>query len=165
MQTFQVFEARSGKKIQNAYFMLVIAITIVIVGLFFFIRQVQTSSSYVDEAMQKVMSSKDLDKGQKDLLIQNVQLNQVFNLVTRLVFMIIVFFIAQIFLKLYRHNMNLSDFYYSCVDAWKLNGEIEYPEKKEQYIKLLKAIYPNEIKLGIPNSPDVSGAVNLLKKE
>lgn len=165
MITIQIFEKRSVEKKRNAMFMLSIAIAVIVIGMFIFMNQLADVAKSLDDSTTKLANSKDLNAVDKESLVQSIQVTQIINMITRIVFIIIVFFIAQVFLKLYRHNMNLSDFYFSCVDAWKLNEEVEHPKKKENYMLLLKALYPNEIKLDIPNSPDIANVLNILKKE
>lgn len=165
MTAIEIFEKRSKEKKTNAIIMLCIAIAVIIAGMFFFFSQLSALSQSLDKATKTLAESTNLSLADKETLMRSISITEIVNMISRIVFLIIIFFIAQIFLKLYRHNMNLSDFYFSCCDAWKLNEDVTELKKKEYYISLLKALYPNEIKLDIPSSPDLTNLTSILKKD
>ncbi|MCX6318620.1 MAG: hypothetical protein NTW29_15105 [Bacteroidetes bacterium] len=165
MTTIEIFQLRSKKKKRNAIFMLSVGIVVIIIGMGIFLGQLSELARTLDKTTKVLAESNNLNPGDKESLMRSIEITEILNMVSRIVFIIIIFFIAQIFLKLYKHNMNLSDFYFSCCDAWTLNEEVSANKKKEFYISLLKAIYPSEIKLDIPQSPDFTNLTNIFKKE
>lgn len=82
----------------------------------------------------------------------------------RVLLALIGFFLIQIFLKLYRYNMETADFYTSLADALavlELEGASIHGVDFEVLTKILR---PSQIQLGIPQSPSIGDPTGLFKK-
>ncbi|MDO6435711.1 hypothetical protein Q4E93_34170 [Flavitalea sp. BT771] len=75
--------------------------------------------------------------------------------VGRITLLIVAFFIAQIFIKLYRYNILMADHYAAREDAIKL-GEKMRPAEIRDFEKLVKALDQQHITLETPKEPDWS---------
>jgi hypothetical protein len=141
----ELFGKRANSKRTTSYWMLGVSILIILTGFFLFFWHLH------DMARQTSDKEKLSD------------LNLILNTISQISFMVFIFFAAQIFLKLYRYNMNLSNFYTSCRDSIKINEEIENIDKKKVLVELLKVFYPKDIKVEIP-ATDLSPLNTSLKK-
>ena len=164
MNTFEIFQTRSKEKKKSAIWMLCVGVAVIVTGFFIFFNQLSTINETYSKSLERIASATQIPQTEREELLHSLDTNQILNMVSRIGLLIIVFFLAQIFLRLYKYHLNMSDFYLSCCDAINLNEEIDPPKKKESYISLLQALYPQSNKLDIPKDPNVESIVKSIKE-
>lgn len=155
-QISEEFKNRSIEKRRYAMTMLAVGIIIIVIGMFTFLSQLSAVSQQLQELVNQV--NKVEDKELREKLIASVNNTIIPNAISRIVFMLIVFFLAQIFLKLYRYHLNIADFYISCFDAARINITMTEKNDAEQFVLLQKTLNPLE-KLDLPDSPSLQGII------
>jgi len=76
------------------------------------------------------------------------------NIASRLVFIILVMFIAQTLIKLYKYNIIKADYYLSCADALRLTKKFE-PELEQKFNILLSTLTSDKNFLETPDTPSI----------
>ena len=81
--------------------------------------------------------------------------NDLVNIVARISFVVFIFFISQVLLRLYRYNMMMADFYIACCDAIEMSDQYN-DAQKTWFEKLIKVLSPDKIVLEVPDNPKAS---------
>jgi beta-lactamase regulating signal transducer with metallopeptidase domain len=162
MNTTDFIKRAKGKK-KSAIWMLCVGVAIIVGGLFIFSNQLSIVNENYTKSLESIAASVK-DSAEREKLLHSLDTNQLLNMVSRIGLLVIVFFLAQIFLKLYKYHLNMSDFYLSCCDSIDTNNEIKDTNKIKTFVLLLRTFYPSHNRLEIPNDIGVDTIIDSLKK-
>jgi len=129
---------RANRRSIIAYILLGLTVFTIFLGLYLIREQLQNL------ALQEHESTK------KDDI--NSFLYQV---VIRLSFMILIFFVCQVLLRLYRYNILKADHYLACSDAIGLAKSLT-AEQKQNFESILATISADKVALITPKSPTIN---------
>ncbi len=140
MNMFDTFIKRAKSRRNTAYLFLFLAVAIIVLASWLFYESLKQSAKYADfkEMVEKVGA-----------------LSATLTVVFKLTFLILLLFLSQIFLKLYKYNFLKSDFFLACADALILGESFKEVEKLNHFTKLLPLLTSEKISLETPDSPSI----------
>ncbi len=133
-----ILKRRANRKTVIAYILLVITIFTILLGLYLIREQIQELAIYEQERIDDAKKSD-----------PNGFLYQV---IIRMSFIVIIFFVCQVLLRLYRYNILKADHYLACADAFILCKDLT-TEQKQNFEALLISITTEKVSLIVPKSP------------
>ena len=133
-----ILKRRANKKTVIAYILLVITVFTILLGLYLIREQIQELAVYEQERIS------DDNKGDPNGFLYEV--------IIRMSFIIIIFFVCQVLLRLYRYNILKADHYLACADAFVLCKDLTM-EQKQNFEALLISITTEKVSLIVPKSP------------
>ena len=78
----------------------------------------------------------------------------IFDISSRMIFILLVMFIAQMLIKLYKYNMLKADYFLACSDALKLSTELD-AEAQQRFGALLQTLCSDQNPLDTPDTPGI----------
>ena len=86
----------------------------------------------------------------------NLSLYQLGNFFARMVLLSVMFFLAQLFIRLYKYNMTSSDYYRTCADAFQLSKELDAAEISN-FTSIFTALTGSKVEIEVPDTPPLPG--------
>jgi hypothetical protein len=163
------FKNRGTQRIRVAYILLVSAILLIAGSVFLIIMQLQDIKDsekanrevrlkeieHKNELLRKATQVADT-KDFKLEELKDTNENDLYNVISKISFVILIAFIAQALLRLYRYNILKGDYYLSCSDALKLSKEMD-AETQAKFEGLITVLISEKIALSTPRTPSFPG--------
>ncbi len=162
------FKKRGTQRIRVAYILLVSAILLIVGSVFLIIMQLQDIKdsekakrkvrqeeiAYKTELLKKVGQVTDMKEFKLEEVKESSD-NDLYNTISKISLVILIAFISQALLRLYRYNILKGDYYLSCSDALKLSTELDI-DSKAKFEGLITTLISEKISLTTPKGPSLS---------
>ena len=163
----EIFVVRSKSRMRIAYIFLFCAFGVLVYGTVQVIKQLNNLMEDVTKnvtpnfADKKFDLNKDgnIDECEEALAIAS-QAPKTFgpyeigNFLARLVLVTVIFYIGNIFIRLYKYNMGVSDYYIACADSIDLAKEFDNALLKK-FISAFTTITTSKVEFEIPSDPKI----------
>jgi hypothetical protein len=148
----ETFQLRSKTRMIIAYIFLAVAFGVLIYGMVLVIMQLSDLMSDTTAGQTKDYSAnaKSVDSEAK----KTFGPYEIGNFLARLVLLSVVFFLGNIFIRLYKYNMGVSDYYTACADSIRLSEDYEIPFLKK-FVSVFKTLTASKVEFEVPQEPKV----------
>lgn len=146
----ETFQRRSEIRMVIAYVFLAIAFGVLIYGTVLVIKQLNELMSDTTAGL-----TKDYKEGAnfvQDEAKKTFGPYEIGNFLARLVLLSVIFYLGNIFIRLYKYNIGVSDYFTACADTIRLSEDYEIPFLKK-FISVFKAITAPKVEFEVPQEP------------
>jgi hypothetical protein len=146
----ETFQLRSKIRMIIAYIFLAVAFGVLIYGTVLVIKQLNELMSDTTAGLTKDYS--DGAKAVQEEAKKTFGPYEIGNFLARLVLLSVMFYLGNIFIRLYKYNMGVSDYFTACADTIRLSEDYEIPFLKK-FVSVFKTITASKVEFEVPQEP------------